>query len=103
MAEILVNVEVTEADILTGQGKDCYSCPVAHAFDRKLKQGYIASVGYLTGRIHDKEQDSNFDSVHKFPIPMLVTDFIKSFDNGGPVETFSFSIFLPEEFVKSDQ
>jgi len=95
MAEILVDIEVTEHDIRHGRAQHCSECPVALAITRKVKSALPVIVNYRQASLTDPKTSTHFI----FPLPIEVTNWIKEYDYCGDVGPFSFSLFLPEEFV----
>ena len=96
MAEILVDIEVTEHDIQHGRAQHCSECPVAQAIARKVKSNLPVRVSYGQFSLTTIDDPTR----QMFPLSIEVTNWIKEYDAFNPAEPFSFSLFLPEEFVK---
>jgi len=96
MSEILVDVSVTENDILSGRAQHCSDCPVARAIARKVKSDLPVRVSY--GHFSLTTYNDPTRIMHHLPIE--VTNWIKEYDAFLHVEPFSFSLFLSEELVK---
>lgn len=96
---MLVNIEVTENDILMGEAGDCWRCPVAIALGRLLNRYYYCAVGdeILIGTF------SSASESHTIISPRKVLDFINAFDNGGGHTPFWFELDLPEKVLKETQ
>lgn len=78
-------VEVTLEDIRLGQKQNCQHCPVARALWRAMPiEGKFIFVGVWNVQLRDKE----------YPLPEVVSRFIRDFDSGKNVEPFSFELEL---------
>ena len=79
-----VRVEVTAADIATGEPTFCRSCPVALALLR---------AGFTRVSVGESIAAAEFGEV---PLPRKVASFVRHFDRGRPVKPFAFDLELPE-------
>ena len=110
----VIEVEVAQDDIDRGIKGDPYLCPVARAISRAISRaegvnlGAIAVVGSMdavTKQIVATFYRINFGSLrmqfHRFPDE--VTEFVRKFDNGEPVEPFKFVLVkeMQSEFSTS--
>lgn len=76
-----VTVEVTQADLDNGERKLCRSCPVALALQRATGTAwYVEYSGATICRGGERRVD----------FPLTVAEFIRDFDDGAPVQPFSF-------------
>jgi hypothetical protein len=91
-----VTISVTQDDIDSGERMDPARCPVALAVTRILKDGYRAGVGLCTVGI----LDNRHDQVDISTLSQAVSDFISDFDAGVPVEPFTFTIEISEEYAR---
>jgi len=89
-----VTVHVTENDILSGWKSVCERCPVALAIARALDVDYV-SVGCSSFISHGHKQGEKTYRNEYFP--MVVIDFIMSFDKGEAVSPFSFILTVKEQ------
>ena len=86
---MLLNVDVTQADIDGGVRNSCTQCPIATAARRatgvpRLNFVYV----YRTGiDIWNGPRRS-----HQFILPSIALGFMARFDRGKPVEPFSFQV-----------
>jgi len=83
-----VTVEVTAEDIAAGEHFACDRCPIAIAVKRCSGEPF-ASVTHYRIRL-----SPDGDSRVAKP-PAAVGDFIWAFDQGHPVQPFSFEVELP--------
>ena len=85
-----MKIRITKDDILTGQSRDQYRCPLALALIRDDKWVVIVHPGAVV-----------FESVagHEvyWRLPEELCDFVKRVDNGLPVEPMEFDlpVFVP--------
>jgi hypothetical protein len=79
-----MKIIVTQDDIRQGLPHNGYFCPVACAIKRQLKSP-SAYVGVKISFLKD-------GVVIDVPLPDMVRDFIRAFDNDGFVEPFEFEI-----------
>jgi len=81
-----MKIKVTQKDIDKGLKSNCYECPIAHAFKRKVKNqiryGFAVNsefIEYLTK-----------DMRYSYPLPKEAKLFIQRFDRDHPVKPFTF-------------
>jgi hypothetical protein len=86
---IRITVEVTRAMIRRGKQKNCRECPVAIAVSKATRMPFV-NAGPLG--IYVGEDPYNLN--HMAWTPPEVWDWMTNFDNGRPVEPFSFEIDL---------
>ncbi len=88
----IVNVEVTEEDILLGKQHNCHDCPVARALNRTFGPGAVSTVktDYITVEFPGQGYNRDFD----VPTRWEIVDFMRDFDLSGPdeVSPFDFSV-----------
>ena len=83
-----MKIKVTQKDIEEGYRGSCHDCPVALAFKREVKTAFEIGLSVGAERILHRE-------VHEwdtYTLPKRAQTFIKRFDNGKPVEPFTFEI-----------
>ena len=75
-----MKISVTQEDIDKGKREDSCVCPIALAVRRQ------------TGRlfhIDDTNADDGYDTIQ---LPIKARQFVRSYDNGNPVEPFEFEL-----------
>jgi len=88
-------VEVTAEDILNGRPRQVCGCPVALAICRALGvRPEDALLGVYPGEIRIWER-LTLPSC-RLAVPPEVSQFIRAFDSGEPVEPFAFDLDLSE-------
>ena len=95
---MLVEVNVTEDDIVKGIKGNCSQCPVALAVNRILKDRFFSAIGGLRVTISEygmKDYDIHMSDSHE------LWSFVRQFDDYGPnyAHPFSFSLDIPEGFL----
>lgn len=92
-----MRIDVTQADIDSGERHECRSCPVALAVNRVLPGGLHSEVSHYVAIVDEK---CNWH--RSFSIPE-VRRFVGQFDRGWPSDVSPFSFDLPglEEFIAS--
>ena len=87
-----VEVKVTQSDIDNGVKNNCYSCPIALAIDRVVGRFHV-SVNALSAKVGLWEGWWNTSSQQ--------SRFIESYDKGYRVEPFSFTLDIPERYLRN--
>jgi hypothetical protein len=90
METVMVQIEVTQADIAKGVRASACECPVALAMDRAT--GRSCTVGVSCGHVDDVSVE----------FPPEVSDFVLKFDSREPVAPFTFELSLPAEAVRKE-
>ena len=85
-----MRIEVTHEDIERGRPKSREACPIAHAIRRQSNLHFI-EVNPCTLRWCEGSK------VKRRPLPEEARDFIREFDNAGPVRPFAFDINIPKD------
>ena len=75
-----MRIEVTADDIAKGMKSNCYQCPIALAIRRVTGDVFVGRWIVVNGKRFDKIKS--------------VSEFIANFDDGRPVEPFSFHLPL---------
>jgi hypothetical protein len=83
-----MKIKVTLKDIEEGYRGSCYDCPIAHAFKREVKTTSHTGLTVGAARILHREACT----WNAYTLPKKAQTFIKRFDNGKPVEPFTFEI-----------
>lgn len=78
-----IRVRVTKKDIERGEPMDCYLCPLARALRR---YGFKKAV---------VGPDSVWLGAREVLMPKAACTFTERFDEGKPVEPFSFTLRIP--------
>jgi hypothetical protein len=86
-----VEINVTQEHIDNGLADKCFACPVALALSEKVKPAAAVHRGLIL--IGEKNLSQ----------PLSVAEFVNDFDEGVKVEPFSFSLDIPEEYLRSQQ
>lgn len=81
-------VDVTAEDIAQGEPRKCVKCPIALALRRTLEQSLVGVGG------HDAVMVGKH-GVTSVELPSMAVRFIADFDDGKPVQPFSFALDLP--------
>lgn len=83
-----MKIKVTQKDIDKGiRSSHCY-CPIAHAFNRAVKNNNECDSYVRTNDIIYRPDDKR----SRYKLPKEAQKFIEHFDNYRPVEPFSFEI-----------
>lgn len=86
-----VRIRVTKSDIKNGVCKDCENCAVALACRRVVNRFQCVSDEYL-----------ELKGKSPIELPFKVQQFINKFDkNKEAVQPFSFTLTLPNKYVKN--
>ena len=80
-----MKIEVTQHDIDKGLNNNCFLCPIAHAVKRKM--GTDSVLVYC-----DRISVMSTVTSYNYKLPKKARTFIKRFDDGKPVEPFTFEI-----------
>jgi hypothetical protein len=90
-----MNIYVTKDDIKFGKRGTCAECPVALAVNRRLKEGYFATVGArtVTIRIH-----GTLKVAQTLHLGKKVQDFITDFDWCCSPKPLRFSLDVKEDY-----
>ena len=89
-----VRINVTQGDIAAGLPNNSASCPVARAVNRKLKEDYRSKISFSCGiYIHGVCEAA-------IELPKKAYDWWNKFDAGEEVRPFTFTLKLPEEYLK---
>lgn len=96
---MIVEVTVTEKDIAMGTQRNCADCPGARAIRRALQ--WTTRV-LVTDKVSLLKFESNGNGVlrHTVALPTKLAAFIAGFDRGLLVKPITFSIEVPDEFMK---
>lgn len=88
-----MRVEVTAADLASGQPKQCTRCPVALALRRQVPGARFVLVNDVTISVYadDREEPD------VYPTPGVVADFIVEFDLGLKRKPFAFTLPVKED------
>lgn len=85
-----VEIKVTAGHIRRGLPNKCRACPIAlaacEAFQLPVGHAMVTAHWLMLGDVVFQE----------FRLPYDATDFTQNFDNGRPVEPFSFTVGLPD-------
>ena len=95
----MITVDVTQEYIDKGCRGGAGSCPVARAINAILKDSCSAYVSDNQFVLHDKVK--SIASQEERPLPSIVTEFIKDFDNDYIVKPFQFELDIPEQYLKT--
>ena len=85
------NIEVTQEDIDNGEPGGIYSCPIAESLKREFGSS-ICVVGQKTCTVGSAT----------IWLSDNVTRFINDFDNGEPVQPFSFLLEVEDDAIQAD-
>jgi hypothetical protein len=83
----MTTISVTQEDIFLGEVGDCCECPAARAVRRAFPGCIGASVGpfaIFVSRIGGR--------VQQWPASQELREFMRAFDDGEPVQPFSFDL-----------
>ena len=80
-------VNVTQKDIDEGVAEDCYACPIALAAMRATGCKGAGVSPYYLRLFYDNEEAS-------YRLPRAAERFVLDFDEGKPVEPFSFTVTI---------
>jgi hypothetical protein len=83
-----IKIDVTSDDIAKGEREQPCRCPIALALTRAHPGQWV--LGEHTADFYFDDADGTIS------LPNEARDFIKRFDNGDPVEPFSFELELDE-------
>lgn len=86
-----VKISVTAEHINAGEQRDCADCPVALAIKDTL---HPLSIEITDDFIHFGLPGGRYSPVHT---PENVSYFVDKFDDGQPVQPFTFTLELPDE------
>lgn len=92
-----VRINVTQGDVEAGLPNNAAYCPVARAVNRKLKEGYRSKISHSCGIYQNGVCEEVFD------LPKKAYDWWNAFDAGEDVCSFTFTLKLPEEYLKGDK
>lgn len=100
---------VTQDDIVQGEARNCYDCPVQRAISRKLKPGYSVQLGGVVARYWRHYPDGDlvlsFDGVVDSVMnPVEVRNWIQEYDASyhprlHPMQPFKFLFWAPAEVL----
>ena len=100
-----VTIEVTQGDIDEGTPRQCNTCPVARAMNRKLKMPLRAFAdGDYTYGIYTMGSDvQTVEPLHSGPLPSIACTFVEVFDFCGSTEVHPivFTVDIPEQYVRA--
>lgn len=86
-----MKIRVTKKDIKEGKPKSCAKCPIALAVTRKTGYRWIL-VGGCVDVYKSRRKMADEDSYKTAILPLDAHSFIRRFDQGYPVEPFTFDL-----------
>jgi len=89
---IVVDIYVTDDDIRDGDPANCSECPIALAISRAVPNVAVHVFDDSIIIMPFADGESNFT----LTLPVNACNFIHYFDNGLPVQPFSFQLDLDE-------
>ena len=96
----IVTVEVTQADIDTGEQKNCARCPVALAVMRAMPGVEVEVVpGKAWILPPDTPEARRWYDWEPCPLPDKARDFVWRFDQGWVAKPFTFDLEVPDTLV----
>lgn len=75
-------IQVSNKDIVTGIGQNCFECPIARAITRRVKKGVIVNVGNLAGMVDFTYNDpvAEISYTDRSMLPKIAYDWYLVFD-----------------------
>ena len=94
---MLFEIQVTQKDIEKGEVYACQNCPVALAFQRAtgFHNLYVGQTHFYAD-----EPFSGSKKIRSRRLPESVIDKIAEFDDGECMDPFTFTIEIPDEWLK---
>lgn len=90
-----IRFNITPKDISLGCKGDAGNCPSARAIQRRFKAGIVVNVGLFSLSFYNTDKFCRIKEM-----PKTLHNFIKLYDDGQPVKPISFTLDVPEEFLK---
>jgi hypothetical protein len=91
--DMIVHVNVTQADIKRGDVASCDTCPEAIALQRATGNPYLV-VNYHCVRVRD-------NPLRIVELPPIICSLIDSYDRTGRMKPHEWHIDLPDDWVKN--
>jgi hypothetical protein len=91
-----LTIELTRGDIRMGVARHSSLCPITLAATRAVAdwQGH-ASTGHLWLTIYAGDPQTSTHVLQHYRLPEAAARFVQAFDEGLPVEPFTFTVDLP--------
>lgn len=93
----VVSVRVTSDDIASGKRKDACHCPVALALKRAYPESEIFAGD--DGELYTYQAPAA-PRVRVASLPPVANRFIEEFDDGYAVQPFSFTLDIPDQYLR---